>query len=235
MRVLRRKSARYEGSINRYVSPAGRVTYISALTRNPRLALLRIISGYRGLAIDHAKSARVEEDWHLMERVGNRDISAFDALYEKHHRLVYGIGVRILGDATAAEDLMQAVFLKIWNSPEAFHGGSLRAWLTRVARNRAIDFLRRRRTQTIDEIGVDTPDANALEDTVFSRLNAQSIRTALQALPSDQRIAIEMGFFEGLTHTAVAERLNTPLGTVKTRIRSGLRRLRSALEETVSQ
>ncbi|MDB5043736.1 MAG: polymerase, sigma-24 subunit, subfamily, partial [Candidatus Eremiobacteraeota bacterium] len=80
----------------------------------------------------------------LMDRVRARDVSAFESLYDAYHRLVFGIGLRMLGDPSVAEDLTQTVFMKIWTTPEAFRGGSFVAWVSRVARNRALDLLRSR-------------------------------------------------------------------------------------------
>ncbi|HEX3465444.1 MAG TPA: sigma-70 family RNA polymerase sigma factor [Candidatus Elarobacter sp.] len=167
----------------------------------------------------------------LMERVRARDASAFEALYEGYHRLVFGIGLRMLGDPASAEDLTQNVFVKIWTAPETFRGGSFVAWVSRVARNRALDVLRARSARPELEIPADLPLEGALDDDVLARLDAQRVRDALSTLPPEQRALIEMGFFGGATHHELARRTDTPLGTVKTRIRSGLRRLRESLGE----
>lgn len=171
----------------------------------------------------------------LMERVRTRDVDAFEQLYDGYHRLVFGIGLRILGDATMAEDATQAVFLKLWAAPEAFRGGSFVAWLSRVARNRALDMVRARSARSETEIPPDIPLEGALDDDVFARLDAQQVRDALATLPPEQRTLIELGFFGGVTHQEIARRTDTPLGTVKTRIRGGLRRLRESLQERVSR
>jgi len=169
-----------------------------------------------------------------MERVRARDDAAFEALYDAYHRLVFGIGLRMLGDPTMAEDVTQTVFLKIWSAPDAFRGGSFVAWVSRVTRNRALDVLRSRSARPESEIPADLPLDGALEDDVFARLDAQRLRDALATLPADQRSLIEQGFFGGVTHSELAQRTDTPLGTVKTRIRTGLQRLRRALGEEVS-
>jgi RNA polymerase sigma-70 factor (ECF subfamily) len=170
----------------------------------------------------------------LMERVRARDVAAFESLYDGYHRLVFGIGLRILGDPTMAEDLTQTVFLKVWTAPEAFRGGSFVAWVSRVARNRALDVLRARATRPEIEIPADLPLEGSLDDDVLTRLDAQRVRDALAQLPPEQRGLIEAGFFGGVTHQELARRTDTPLGTVKTRIRSGLRRLRQSLGEHAS-
>ncbi len=171
----------------------------------------------------------------LMDRVRTRDANAFEALYDTYHRLVFGIGLRMLGDPAMAEDLTQNVFLKIWTAPDAFRGGSFVAWVSRVARNRALDVLRSRAVHPESDIPADLPLDGALDDDVLARIDAQRVRDALATLPAEQRSLIELGFFGGITHQELARRTATPLGTVKTRIRSGLRQLRATLGERVSQ
>ena len=171
----------------------------------------------------------------LMERIRARDTGAFESLYDGYHRLVFGVALRMLGDPGAAEDVTQTVFMKIWTSPDAFRGGSFTAWVSRVARNRALDVLRARSTHPESEIPADLPLDGALDDDVLTRLDAQRVRYALATLPAEQRSLIEMGFFSGITHQELARRTETPLGTVKTRIRSGLRKLRDTLGEGVSR
>jgi RNA polymerase sigma-70 factor (ECF subfamily) len=171
----------------------------------------------------------------LMERVRARDVAAFESLYDGYHRLVFGIGLRILGDPTMAEDLTQNVFLKVWTAPEAFRGGSFVAWVSRVARNRALDALRARSARPETEIPADLPLEGSIDDDVLAKLDAQSVRDALAQLPPEQRGLIEMGFFGGVTHQELARRTATPLGTVKTRIRTGLRRLRESLAEQAAR
>jgi RNA polymerase sigma-70 factor (ECF subfamily) len=169
-----------------------------------------------------------------MARVRNRDVAAFEVIYSSYHRLVYGIALKMLLDAMAAEDLTQVVFLKVWSSPDSFSSGNFGAWIARVARNRALDVLRSRASHGEGgELPVDLPVEVVLDDTVFARLDAANVRRALDTLPAEQRAPIELGFFGGVTHEEIARRTSTPLGTVKTRIRAGLRKLRSALEASV--
>jgi len=164
-----------------------------------------------------------------MVRIRDRDVAAFEAIYDAYHRLVYGIALRMLGDSAAAEDLTQSVFLKIWSSPESFISGNFGAWVSRVTRNRALDVLRSRAVRAEDEMPNDIPLEGSIDDVVFARIDGDRVRAALAALPSEQRTLIEMGFFGGVTHEEIARRTATPLGTVKTRIRAGLRKLRAAL------
>ncbi|HEV3153870.1 MAG TPA: sigma-70 family RNA polymerase sigma factor [Candidatus Baltobacteraceae bacterium] len=175
----------------------------------------------------------MDDATRLMARVRRRDASAFEALYDAYHRLVYGVALRMLGDAASAEDVTQAVFLKIWSSPELFESGNFAGWVVRIARNRALDLLRSK-SRNYDELSDTLPDTDQLEERAFATLDAARVRNALAALPADQREPIEMGFFGGITYEEISRRSGVPLGTVKTRIRSGLRRLRSALEGTVT-
>ena len=168
-----------------------------------------------------------------MARVRTRDAAAFEALYDAHHRLVYGIAVRILGDAGAAEDVTQAVFLKIWTAPDRFESGNFAGWIARVARNQALDVLRRK-SNSETELSEAMPNNDLLEEQVFSDMDAARVRDALAQLPSEQREPIELGFFNGITHAEIARQTGIPLGTIKTRIRTGLRRLRSSLEGAVT-
>jgi RNA polymerase sigma-70 factor, ECF subfamily len=170
-----------------------------------------------------------------MERLRVRDTAAFEHLYDAYHRLVFGIALRMLSDTTMAEDLTQSVFLKIWSSPDSFREGNFAAWLSRVTRNRALDVLRARAAHSESEIPADIAMDGTIDDVVFANIDSQRVRTALAALPEEQRAVIEMGFFGGITHEEIARRTGIPLGTIKTRIRSGLRRLRGDLQGAVSR
>jgi len=170
-------------------------------------------------------SSPVDAD-RLVRRLEDRDAEAFEALYEAYHRMVFGIGVRLLGDPASAEDLVQAVFLK---------GGSLVGWLGRVTRNAGLDVLRKRSTHPETEIAADMPLDDTFEDAVAADFEAHRVRSALLRLPASERIPIEMGFFRGMTYLRVATETGVPLGTVKTRIRTGLHRLRRALEVPTGQ
>jgi RNA polymerase sigma-70 factor, ECF subfamily len=176
----------------------------------------------------------IEDVGVLMNRIKQRDPQAFEQLYDAHHQLVYGVAFRMLADRPAAEDLTQSVFLKVWNAPELFRGGNFAAWLVRVTRNRALDMLRSRSARAESELPEALPENETLEDLAFARIDAQRVREALAGLPAEQREPIELGFFGGITHEEIARRSGTPLGTIKTRIRSGLRKLRSTLGEAVT-
>jgi RNA polymerase sigma-70 factor, ECF subfamily len=175
----------------------------------------------------------VEDAARLMERVRAGDAGAFERLYDQYHRLVYGIALRVLAEPAAAEDVTQAVFLKIWSDPLVFRAGNFGAWIARVARNRAFDLLRGRALRGQVPLPAALPLDDALEDVVLANIDAQRIRIALAELPAEQREAIELGYFGGATQDQIARQTGLPLGTVKTRMRSGLRKLRAALESAV--
>jgi len=169
------------------------------------------------------------DDAMLVAAVRSGDEQAMAQLYERYSPIVYSVALRVLGDTAAAEDTLQEVFMQLWRRPEGFDAsrGSLPGWLAVIARNRAIDSLRKRRPETdITEVVVSIePDfAGSAE---WSRA-LEKIRGALDGMPSPQRSALEMAFFQGLTHTEIAAKTGEPLGTVKTRIRTGLLSLRKA-------
>ncbi len=168
----------------------------------------------------------------LVERVRQRDAAAFEAIYDRFHRLVYGVAFKMLGESAAAEDVTQAVFLKLWSAPQSFSGGNFGAWIARVTRNRALDVMRARAARPEGEMPADVALEGSLDETIFARLDGERVRIALGTLPDEQREPIELGFFGGFTHDEIARRSALPLGTVKTRIRAGLKKLRVALEVT---
>jgi len=170
-------------------------------------------------------------DVSLVWGIRSGDESAMAALYDRYSSLVYAIALRVLGDTGAAEDVLQEVFMQLWRKPAAFDSGrgNLGAWLGVITRNRAIDGLRKRRPETdIADVVVSVEPDMAGE---AERLRAmEKVRGALGGMPAPQRSALEMAYFEGLTHTEIAARTGEPLGTIKTRIRAGLQALRKAFE-----
>src|SRR5689334_17863511 len=151
-------------------------------------------------------------------------------LYERFSAVVFSAALRVLGESSQAEDVLQEVFLQLWRNPSAFDAnrGSLAAWLAVIARHRAIDHLRRRKPEADFEDVVLAVDPEL--DNMAARAEAIGrIRVVIDAMPDEQRTALEMAFFEGLTHTEIAEKTGEPLGTIKTRIRSGLIAIRKAL------
>ncbi len=165
----------------------------------------------------------------LIAGVSNADRRAFESLYDRYVRLVFGIALRMLVDADAAEDVTQTVFMKVWTSIDHFRGGNFTAWISRVTRNACLDILRRRARLPQSDIPLDAALDHQVDEVVIAGLDGNHVRSALAALPPEQRLPIEMGFFDGITHEEIARRIAAPLGTVKTRIRSGLHKLRVAL------
>jgi RNA polymerase sigma-70 factor, ECF subfamily len=174
----------------------------------------------------------MSEDDALIERVRRGDSDAFAQLYDHHAALVYGIARRILGNPAQAEDVAQSVFLQVWSRPASFQGGNFAGWLATVARNASIDVLRSAAVRTrAPEMPADLPSDLDLDDEVYARVRASAVADALAALPPDQREPIVRAYFDGLSYREVAEQLGTPLGTIKSRIRAGLRRLMDVLGE----
>ena len=171
--------------------------------------------------------AATNEDASLLERVRLGDDGAMTSLYDRYSRIVYSVSLRVLREPAAAEDVLQEIFMQVWRNPNSFLAtkGSLGGWLAVVARNRSIDTLRRRRpTDQVEE--VDLPSLGNLADEAERNILMERARAAVVTLPAEQRKTLEMAFFDGLTHTEIAEMTGDPLGTVKTRIRSALITLR---------
>ena len=182
-------------------------------------------------AVNPTATAAAEDDASLLARVQAGDETAMASLYDRYSRLVYSVALRVLRDSASAEDIMQEVLMQVWRTPATFTPtrGSLGGWLAVVGRNRAIDLLRRRRpTDSVDEIAL-ASDFNLADEAERSSLMARA-RGAIEQLPQLQRRMLEMAFFDGLTHTEIAELTGDPLGTVKTRIRGALVTLRKAFQ-----
>src|SRR5215471_7589963 len=151
----------------------------------------------------------------LIERIRSGDETAMADMYDRYSGIVYGVALRVLGNTTAAEDVLQEVFLQLWRNPQVFDA------------NRGIDHLRKRPPEDdIEDLPIST--GVNLENEAAQRLAIDKIRGVLAQLPQDQRRALEMAFFEGMTHTEIAAKSGEPLGTIKTRIRTGLLVLRKA-------
>jgi len=160
---------------------------------------------------------------------------AFEVLYKRYHRLVYDVSRRMLGDVPSAEDVTQNVFLSLWMSPPTFRSGSFDAWLTRVTKNRARDFLRVRTSYRETAFPPDLVMPGLLDDEVHTQLEIARVRVAVAGLPRDQRFLIELGFLGEQSHGEMADLTGLPLGTIKTRIRTGLRKLRGTLDARKSR
>jgi RNA polymerase sigma-70 factor (ECF subfamily) len=175
-------------------------------------------------------------DIALIGRVIARDGRAIGELYDRHSRLLYGLILRILRNRSEAEEVLQEVFVQVWTRADTYQVelGAPVAWLVRIARNRAIDQIRsnsvRARTAEATPLPppVETPEARA----VMSE-QQRAVARALGMLPLEQRELIEHAYFQGLTQSELAERFHLPLGTVKTRVRTGMMTLRRELQQVM--
>jgi RNA polymerase sigma-70 factor, ECF subfamily len=189
-----------------------------------------VVSALGQNAHDDARKDGEASDLSLVAGMRARDEGAMAALYERYSSLVYSVALRVLGDTGAAEDVLQEIFLQLWRKPSAFDSarGSMGAWLSVIARNRSIDALRKRRPETDIEDVILSVEPNFADAADRGRALVK-IREVLGTMAVAQRSALEMAFFEGLTHTEIAEKTGEPLGTIKTRIRAGLLCLRQAV------
>jgi RNA polymerase sigma-70 factor, ECF subfamily len=175
------------------------------------------------------------DDGAVLESIAKSDPDALVMLYDRYGRLAFGLAYRILGDAATAEEVVQDAFMNVWRKAESFDAerGNTRTWLLSIVRNRAIDQLRGRYGRQRDEIDFDKLEpvlsGQDLWTEVVRGLRAEAVRDAIIDLPDEQRSAIELAYFEGLTHREIAEKTGIPLGTIKSRLRLGLRKLHETL------
>lgn len=179
-------------------------------------------------------------DEHLLSLVVSRDIDAYELLYDRHSTTIYSLILRIVREPGVAEDLLQDVFWQIWRDAAQFDGtGAARAWMFRIGRNRSLDELRRRKARPVSDdqtdiqsayqrTGTDQPSAEAEAEYL---LNRQQIMAALANLPPDQKICVELAYFEGLSHREIGSQLDIPVGTVKSRLRIGMEKLERELRK----
>jgi RNA polymerase sigma-70 factor, ECF subfamily len=180
----------------------------------------------------------LERDIQLLRRIGDGDRTAFANFYDQYSGLLFSIAVKVLNDAKEAEDVLQEVFMQIWNKADAYNPllGKPASWAVTLTRNKAIDRIRasQRRSKLLEQATVEagalpdhSPSAN---ENLHGRENAEMIRSVVAALPPDQRRAIELAFFSGLTQDEISKTLQEPLGTIKARIRRGMLKLREKLK-----
>ena len=180
-----------------------------------------------------------EADHALVLRIVRREEAALAEVYDRYASLVYAVALRVLREATAAEEVLQDTFHRLWVVAARFdpQRGSLPAWLAVAARHRAIDRLRQRDPEPDGDAdmvtgGVEIRVPYDLEDEVFRERMAERVRAAMERLPEAQRGAIELAYYEGLTHTELARKTGEPLGTIKSRLRSAVAALRRELVAT---
>ena len=177
-----------------------------------------------------------------LQRMAKGEHAALAACYDAMGPVVFSLAVRMLRDRPAAEDVTQDIFVQVWRQAANYDTtrGSPEAWIMMIARTRILDRLRSRSAGVVlKPVGDNLPDAPAAEDwpedLAISREDAVNVRKALSELPQDQKHAIELAFFDGLTHVEISEKLSVPLGTIKTRIRLGLMKIRDRLRELMGE
>lgn len=186
---------------------------------------------YRDSGVLNIQPSSTDEDSVLLSLVQRGDEQAMASLFDRYSKIVYSVALRVLRDPASAEDVLQEIFMQIWRNPDGFIAtrGSLGGWLAVVARNRSIDLLRRRKpTDTVEDV-ILASSCN-LGNEAERNIMIERARVVIDQLPMEQKKTLEMAFFDGLTHSEIAEMTGDPLGTVKTRIRSGLTTLRKAFQ-----
>jgi RNA polymerase sigma-70 factor (ECF subfamily) len=188
-------------------------------------------------------SGSVETDLALLDRIARRDAGAVGELYDRHARILHGLIWRILRDTHEAEEVLQDVFVRVWKKGDTYDPvlGTPLAWLVRIARNGAIDRLRARRSRPVTAVDDEAIAAVRTDEAVTpnpERLASASeqgraVRAALARLAPEQRVLIEHAYFLGYTQSELAERFSLPLGTVKTRVRTGMLAMRDYLHDVV--
>jgi len=178
----------------------------------------------------------------LLQQMAKGEHTALAGCYDVMGPVVFSLAVRMLRDRPAAEDVTQDIFVQVWRQAANYDTtrGSPEAWMMMIARTRILDRLRSRSAGVIlKPVGdnlPEVPDAEDWpEDLAVSREDAVNVRRALAELPHDQKHAIELAFFDGLTHVEISEKLNVPLGTIKTRIRLGLLKIKDYLQELMGE
>ena len=195
------------------------------------------------LAIDTADVRERDHDLvSLVELVATGDQSALATLYDATNRLIYSLILRVLGDANSAEEVLIDVYTQVWRQAASYDAnrGAPLAWMATIARSRAIDRLRsgwqdQRRKESLDVLGDAPANGSSPEETAAASERQRFVREALNILTPEQREVIELAYYSGLSHSEIAEKLKQPLGTVKTRTRLGMMKLREALSPLLGE
>jgi len=182
----------------------------------------------------------VPSDGDWAERLRSRDPQALAELYDRYGRAAYSLILRVVRDAAIAEDLVQETFLRVWNRAQGLDSerGSVGAWLMTVARNRAIDYLRSAAGRERNSVDVEETSHPSLftdmEPAILASDKTRRVKAAMEKLSENQRTAMELAYFEGLSQSEMAERMGQPLGTIKTWVRTALKSLRAELGVAVA-
>jgi RNA polymerase sigma-70 factor, ECF subfamily len=193
------------------------------------------------MAIRREKVERLADE-DLMPLIAQRDPEAFEVFYDRHGGAAYSLAYRIVGEASAAEDVTQEAFISIWRSGARYDRtrGSVRSWTLGIVRNRAIDALRRTAGKAPmldfdDEMILEQrPSGDRTDEEAIRRDEARELRGVLRELPDEQSKVIQLAYFGGFSHSEIAEVLGMPLGTVKGRMRLGMEKIRAQLAEGLS-
>ena len=183
---------------------------------------------------DRGKQYLVLGDEELISLVEGGDAEAFAALYDRHSRAAYSLAYRMMGERQAAEDLAQEAFIKVWRAANSYRAqrGSVRTWLLSIVHNRGIDQIRssasRRRTQERVEASAPRSQPSEAFSEAWKSAQRERVREALETLPQEQLKILELAYFSGYTHVEISDLLGVPLGTVKGRMRLGLKKLRTS-------
>lgn len=180
-----------------------------------------------------------------MEKIKAGDVNAFEELYDQYNRLLFGMIISIVKEREEAEDLLQEVFVKVWQKAHTFNKkrGNVYSWLVTISRNKAIDRIRSKdyKTQEKASVSVNKPafslegdKYDPLETTIYSN-RADIVKKALAKIPKSQRKVLEIAYYRGMTQSEISDHLDIPLGTVKTRTRQGMIKLRNMLESLIQQ
>jgi RNA polymerase sigma factor (sigma-70 family) len=177
-------------------------------------------------------------DEALLNAIAGGAVWAMESLYERYSRILYSLAYRMVADHQVAEDLLQDAFLSVWRRATSYSPqmGAARSWLISILHHRTIDYLRRaRRRSTIQEVLLEDTELDEstaspdVWDEAWRSVKSSHVRAALMKIPTEQRLVIELAYFQGWTHTEIAEGTQIPLGTVKARMRLGLSRLKQVL------
>ncbi len=186
------------------------------------------------------QSNKHDDERLLIEKVQAGDFEAVETLYQRYSRQAYGLALKILNSPEAAEDAIQDAFLRFWKQPASYdpERGKFVTWLLSVVHNLCIDQLRRKRHNSIsldqeetqERINYLADESVTIEEEVWLGMQRVTVQGALSSLPDEQRLAIDLAFFKGLTHQEIAQQTGLPLGTVKSRIRQGLMKLKGVMQ-----
>ena len=200
------------------------------------------LTGEVSLCIIRAMDYSRLDDEILLRLIVRSQENALSALYDRYSRLVYSVALNALTDSALAEEVTQDVFVRVWEKADTYRAeqGRVSTWLTSIARNRSIDIFRRSQARLEDrqiswmETEVfDPPAPQNVEAEADQELRQRQVRWAVAQLPEDQKTALGLAFFRGFSHAEIAEMLGEPLGTVKTRIRLGMQKLRQLLQNEI--